>query len=192
MNDMAAAHATRFTAKEYLALEAVAEIRHEFTGGQIVAMAGAELEHNLIAQNVRSELTAALGDRPCHIVGSDQRVYVEATGEYFYPDVLVTCLEPRLVEPRPRSLMNPQLIVEVLSESTERHDRGDKWLAYRTIPSLTDYVMISSIRREIEHYQRLPDSSWTLRPPQRDGESVLASGVILNVNRLYRLVPGLG
>ena len=191
MLDMAAAHASRFTAKEYLALEAVAEIRHEFTGGQIVAMAGAELEHNQIAQNVRTELTAALGDRSCHIVGSDQRVYVEAIGEYFYPDVLVTCLEPRMIDPKPRSLVNPQLIVEVLSESTERYDRGDKWLAYRTIPSLTDYVIISSIRREVEHYQRLPDGSWTLRPPQRDGESLLSSGVVLNVHRLYRLVPGL-
>jgi Uma2 family endonuclease len=192
MIDMAATYAPRFTVKEYLALEAVAEIRHEFAGGQIVAMAGAELEHNQIAQNVRSELTAALADRPCHIVGSDQRVYVEAVGEYFYPDVLVTCLEPRLVDPKPRSLVNPQLIVEVLSESTERYDRGDKWLAYRTIPSLTDYVMISSTRREVEHCQRLPDGSWTLRPPQRDGESVLASGVVLNVHRLYRLVPGVG
>src|SRR5207237_7284877 len=112
INAMAVNHATGFTAKEYLALEAVAEIRHEFTGGQIVAMAGAELEHNQIAQNVRSELTAALGERPCHIVGSDQRVYVEAVGEYFYPDILVTCLEPRLVEPKPRSLVNPHLIVE--------------------------------------------------------------------------------
>jgi len=80
----------------------------------------------------------------------------------------------------------------VLSESTERYDRGDKWLAYRTIPSLTDYVMISSTRREVEHYQRLPDGSWTLRSPQRDGESVLANGVVLNVHRLYRLVPVLG
>lgn len=190
MNDMAVFHATRFTVKEYLALEAVAEVRHELTGGQIVAMAGAELEHNQIAQNVRSELTAALGDRPCHIVGSDQRVCVEATGEYFYPDVLVTCLEPRLVDPKPRSLLNPQVIIEVLSETTERYDRGDKWLAYRTIPSLTDYVMVSSLRCEVEHYQRLSDGSWTLRSPQRDGELVLASGIILHVNRLYRLVPG--
>ncbi|HEX2685181.1 MAG TPA: Uma2 family endonuclease [Kofleriaceae bacterium] len=123
--------------------------------------------------------------------GSDQRVYMEATGEYFYPDVLVTCLEPPLVDPKPRSLVNPQLIVEVLSESTERYDRGDKWLAYRTIPSLTDDVMISSTRCEMEHYRRLPDGSWTLRPPLRDGESVLASGVALSVQRLYRLVPGL-
>lgn len=80
------------------------QIRHESTG-QIVAMAGAELERNQIAQNVRGELTAALGDRSCHIVGIDQRVYVEATGEYFYPDVLVTCLEPQLIDQKPRSLV---------------------------------------------------------------------------------------
>lgn len=192
MIGMAVTHATRFTAREYLALEAVAEVRHEFTGGQIVAMAGAELEHNQIAQNVRSELTAALGDRPCHIVGSDQRVFVEATGEYFYPDILVTCLEPRLVDPKPRSLLSSQVIIEVLSESTERYDRGDKWLAYRMIPSLTDYVMVSSLRREVEHYQRSPDGSWTLRPPQHDGQSLLSNGVVLPLNRLYRLVTGLG
>jgi len=101
MVDMTVTYATRFTPKEYLALEAVAEIRHEFTGGQIVAMTGAEFEHNQVAQNVRSELTAALADRPCHIVGSDQRVYVEAVGEYFYPDILVTCLEPRLIDRSP-------------------------------------------------------------------------------------------
>src|SRR5436189_4584827 len=94
---MAVPHPSRFTSKEYLALEAVAETRHEYTGGQIVAMAGAELEHNQIAQNVRTELSDALVDRPCRILSSDQRVFVEAVGEYFYPDVLVTCLEPLLV-----------------------------------------------------------------------------------------------
>lgn len=78
-------HASRFTVKEYLALEAVAETKHEFFDGYIVAMAGAELAHNQVAENVRAELRNGLGDRPCHIVGSDQRVLVEAVGEYFYP-----------------------------------------------------------------------------------------------------------
>ena len=187
---MAVTNATRFTVKEYLALEAVAETRHEFTGGQIVAMAGAELEHNQIAQNVRTELAAAFADRPCHILSSDQRVLVEAVGEYFYPDVLVTCLEPRLVEPKPRSLLNPQVIIEVLSETTERYDRGDKWSAYRTIPSLTDYVMVSSTKRELEHYQRSPDGSWTLRVLARAGVCALGNGAVLDLDKVYRLVPG--
>jgi Uma2 family endonuclease len=188
---VAAAPGTRFTVKEYLALEAVAETRHEFTGGQIVAMAGAELAHNQIAQNVRAELTVALLDRPCHILGSDQRVKVETIDEYFYPDVLVTCLEPQLVDPRPRSLLNPQIIVEVLSETTEGYDHGAKWLAYRTISTLTDYVMISSSRRELEHYQRSPDGTWSLHLVNREGTATVSNGVELAMARLYRLVPGL-
>jgi Uma2 family endonuclease len=183
--------ASRFTVKEYLALEAVAETRHEFFGGYIVAMAGAEFAHNQIVQNVRAELTTGLADRPCHIVGSDQRVLVEALGEYFYPDVLVTCLEPQLVDPKPQSLVNPQVIVEILSETTARYDRGDKWSAYRTIPSLTDYVMVSSLKRELEHYHRLPDGSWTLRVLQGEGTTALGNGVVLDLGGLYRRVSGL-
>lgn len=185
---MATPYISRFTVKEYLALEGVADTKHEFFGGYIVAMAGAELEHNQIGQNVRAELTAALADRPCRILGSDQRVLVESVGEYFYPDVVVTCLDPVVVEPRPGSLVNPQVIIEVLSASTERYDRGDKWLAYRSIPSLTDYVMVSSTRRALDHYHRLPDGSWTLRGLEREGTVTLANGAILDLARLYRLV----
>ncbi|MBA3461005.1 MAG: Uma2 family endonuclease [Deltaproteobacteria bacterium] len=188
---MAVPIASRFTAKEYLALEAVADTRHEFIGGYIVAMAGAELEHNQIVQNVRAELSTALADRPCRILSSDQRVLVESVGDYFYPDVLVVCVDPVLVDPKPRSLANPQVIVEVLSGSTERYDRGEKWLAYRTIPSLTDYLLVSSSSRELEHYHRLPDGSWTLRMLRTDGTTTLGNGVVLDLARLYRLVPGL-
>ncbi len=191
MTEMAVPIASRFTAKEYLALEAVADTRHEFIGGYIVAMAGAELEHNQIVQNVRAELSTALADRPCRILSSDQRVLVESVGDYFYPDVLVVCVDPVLVDPKPRSLANPQVIVEVLSGSTERYDRGEKWLAYRTIPSLTDYLLVSSSSRELEHYHRLPDGSWTLRMLRTDGTTTLGNGVVLDLARLYRLVPGL-
>jgi Uma2 family endonuclease len=179
---MAAPIASRFTAKEYLALEAVAETKHEFFGGYIVAMAGAEPEHNQVVQNVRAELTIGLADRPCRITGADQRVLVESVGEYFYPDVVVTCVEPRYVDPSPRSLVNPEMIVEVLSPTTERYDRADKWSAYQTIPSLTDYV----------HYHRLPDGSWTMRVLDHQGTIALANGMIVDLARLYRLVPGLG
>ena len=185
---MVAPPITRFTANEYLALEAVAEAKHEFFGGYIVAMAGAEPEHNQIAENVRAELRAGLGERPCRILGSDQRVLVEASGEYFYPDVVVTCLEPRFVLPKPRSLTNPEVIVEVLSESTERYDRFEKTAAYRSIPTLTDYVMVASTKHELVHYHRLPDGSWTIRELRGDGTCTLASGVALDLTRLYRLV----
>jgi Uma2 family endonuclease len=185
---MVAPSASRFTVKEYLALEAVADTKHEYFGGYIVAMAGAELDHNQVAQNVRAELTSALADRPCRILGSDQRVVAESIGEYFYPDVVITCLDPVLVEPKPRSLVNPQVIIEVLSESTERYDRGEKWAAYQSISSLTDYVMVASTKRELEHYHRLPDGSWTYRTLKQAGTVTLGNGAVLDIEKLYRLV----
>ncbi len=142
--------------------------------------------------NVRAELRQALGERPRDVVGSDQRVLVEAVGEYFYPDIVVTRLEPVLVEPKPRSLVNPQVIVEVLSESTELKDRGEKWLAYRTIPTLTDYLMVASTKRALDHYHRLPDGTWTLRELQNTGTTTLSNGVVLDLSSLYRRVSGLG
>ena len=185
---MVAPHTARFTVTEYLALEAVAEIKHEYIGGDILAMAGAEPEHNLIAGNVRDALASGLSERPRRIFTSDQRVIVEAVGEYFYPDVVVTCVAPVYVDPSLRSLANPQVIVEVLSDSTERKDRGEKWLAYQTIPTLTDYVMVASTRRKLEHYHRLPDGSWTLRVLHDEGTCTLANGVVLELSKLYHLV----
>lgn len=188
---MAVSHESRFTVKEYLALEGVADTKHEYFAGTIVAMAGAEPEHNLVAENVRAELRSALADRRCRIFGSDQRVFVESVEEYFYPDVTAVCVEPVYVEPSPRSLTNPGVIVEVLLPTTERKDRGDKWNAYRTIPSLTDYVLVASTKRELDHYHRLPDGSWTLRVVTGDARVTLGNGVILDLARLYQLVPGL-
>jgi Uma2 family endonuclease len=185
---MAVPHTARFTVTEYLALEAVAEIKHEYIGGDIVAMAGAEPEHNLIAGNVRDVLAAGLKERQCRIFTSDQRVFVEAVGEYCYPDVVLTCVDPVYVDTKPRSLVNPEVIVEVLSDSTERRDRGEKWLAYQTIPTLTDYVMVASKRRRLEHYHRSPDGSWTLRILQDVGTCTLANGVTLELGPVYRLV----
>jgi Uma2 family endonuclease len=188
---VAAGMATPFTEREYLALEAVAEIRHEFVGGHILAMAGAELEHNQVCTNVKTELVAALGERACRVLGSDQRVKVEATGEYFYPDVVMVCRGPMLVEPAPRSLVNPEVIVEVPSRTTERHDRGDKWVAYQQIATLTDYVLVASDRRRVEHFQRGPGDTWTQRVVPQDGPLTLSDGTQVPLGRLYRLVPGL-
>lgn len=185
---MAVPRTARFTAAEYLALEAVAEIKHEYIGGDIVGMAGAEPEHNLIAGNIRDALVAALAGQRCRVFTSDQRVLVEAVGEYFYPDLVLTCVDPLYVDPKPRSLVNPQVIVEVLSDSTERKDRGEKWLAYQTITTLTDYVIVASTQHKLEHYHRLPDGSWTLRVLHDDGTCTLANGAVLDLRTLYRLV----
>jgi Uma2 family endonuclease len=115
-------------------------------------------------------------------------VLVEAVGEYFYPDVILTCIDPVYVDPKPRSLVNPQVIVEALSDSTERKDRGEKWLAYQTIPTLTDYVMVASTQRRLEHYHRQQDGTWTLRVLTDDGACTLANQVVLELSKLYHLV----
>lgn len=188
---VAAGAATTFTEREYLALEAVAEIRHEFVAGQIVGMAGAELEHNQVCTNVTTALVASLGERPCRVLGSDQRVKVEATSEYFYPDVVVVCGEPKLVGPSPRSLVNPEVVVEVLSPTTERYDRGAKWVAYQMMPTLTDYLLVASDRRRVEHFQRGPNESWTQRVASTDAPLTLSDGTTVEIPRLYRLVPDL-
>jgi Uma2 family endonuclease len=189
---MAVPYTSRFTAKEYLALEAVADTKHEFFDGYIIAMAGAEPEHNQIVENTKFALISALRDKPCRVLGSDQRVFVRTRNEYFYPDATVTCIEPEYSDPKPRSLVNPQVIVEVLSETTRRYDRGDKWAAYQTIPSLADYLMISSLQRELVHYQRAADDgSWTMRVLAGEGTTSLAIGVVLDLRSLYRLVPEL-
>jgi len=116
---MVAVYPPRFTETEYLALEGVAEVRHEFINGDILAMSGAEPEHNQVVQNVRFELGAQLRHSGCRVTGSDQRVVVQSVGQYFYSDVVLTCSEPRYVDPSPRSLVNPELIVEVLSPPSE-------------------------------------------------------------------------
>jgi len=177
--------------RDYLVLEAAAETRHEFVGGEILAMAGSEYAHNLICSNFVFELRQALGDRRCSVLGADQRVKVESRREYLYPDVTVSCLEPKLVPPRPASLVNPQVIIEVLSPSTERYDRVDKWFTYQQIPTLTDYVMVASDRMLVEHQQRGPGDSWIYRKLSRDDVLSLSNGVTLPVLALYRMVPEL-
>lgn len=182
---------TLFTEAEYLALEGVAAVKHEYTQGLILAMAGAEFTHNRIAMNAAVELSRLLTDGPCAVVGSDQRVKVEATREYFYPDVSVVCGPPRLVGPAPRSLTNPSLVVEVLSPSTAAYDAGEKLDAYRRIATLTDYLVVASDRRHVTHYQRSGPESWAVTTHGGGDTLTLAIGVTLAIDPLYRMVEDL-
>lgn len=136
--------------EEYLELEARAETKSEYFDGEIFAMAGTSFEHNLICSNLMYSLRSQLGGGPCLVVGTDQRILVSPTDLYTYPDLTVVCSKPELVGPRPQSLVNPTLLVEVLSESTEHYDRGQKFEHYRRIATLKEYVLVSSDRRLIE------------------------------------------
>nr|CAA9293807.1 hypothetical protein AVDCRST_MAG63-4610 [uncultured Armatimonadetes bacterium] len=143
-----------YTVEEYLALEREAEYKSEFVNGQILAMSGASRAHNLIATNVSSELRVQLKGRPCETYSGDMRVQVSDTGMYAYPDVVVVCGEPRFEDTHPETLTNPTVIVEVLSASTEAHDRGAKFAHYRRLLSLQEYVLIAQDRCSVERFVR--------------------------------------
>lgn len=181
-----AASTRKWTPEEYLAWEQAQPTRHEYRDGEIFAMAGASPAHNDIVANVLGELREALRDKPCRARASDQRVKVPATGLYTYPDVLVMCGEAEYEAGEPPSLLNPTVIVEVLSDSTERDDRGKKFRNYRTIPTLQDYVLVAQDAVWIEHYIRGENGVWELHDTLPGGTLTLAScGVALRVDEIY-------
>lgn len=144
----------KFTTDDYLACERQSEIKHEFWHGELFAMAGASEAHNLIVTNVVSELRTQLKGRPCKVYSNDMRVRIAPKKAYTYPDVVVVCGTPQFEDDRRETLLNPTLIVEALSPSTEAHDRGLKFESYRAIPSLQEYVLISQTKPLIERYVR--------------------------------------
>lgn len=150
----------RSTQEEYLAAERQAETKNEFHDGEILAMAGASYAHNLVVANVIRELGAQLKSTPCAVLPSDLRVWIEASRRYVYPDVTVVCGEPELTETDPEALVNPTLLVEVLSDTTRNYDRGEKFEHYRTLGSFAEYVLLAQDRPHCEHYVRQPDKSW--------------------------------
>jgi Uma2 family endonuclease len=163
---------TSFTEAEYLALEGASDRRHEFVDGVIVAMAGARPPHNVIAANVTAALVALGRPRGCVAMTSDQRVHVPATRLYAYPDVIVACGERRYDDGDPPSLLNPAVIVEVTSDSTEDYDRGTKFLHYQAIDALCEYVLVSHRERRIDRYRRLDEGGWLLSTATGEDASI--------------------
>ena len=159
------------TADEYLLRERQAEFRSEYLRGEMFAMAGASANHNLIVLNAGASLREQLKKKPCLVYASDLKLRIEATGLYTYPDLSIVCGEPQLESDAGDVLLNPIVLVEVLSDSTEAYDRGKKFEHYRTIRSLQHYVLIAQDRPSIDCFSRLPDGSWNLTSCQRlDGK----------------------
>ena len=148
--------------QEYLALERQADFRSEFYGGEIFAMAGASWEHTLIKDNMAREAGNQLKSGPCHVLTSDLRVKITATGLYTYPDIVVVCDEPQFEDDKFDTLLNPRTLVEVLSDSTEKYDRGIKFGHYRQLPSVQEYVLVAQDRPLVERYVRQADNNWLL------------------------------
>ena len=146
--------------EDYLALERSAEFKSEYFDGEIFAMAGASESHNLIVINTIRELSIQLKKRPCKVYANDMRVRVSPTGLFTYPDVMVVCGQAQFDDSHLDTLLNPTLIVEVLSDSTEAYDRGRKFEHYRKLESLAEYVLITQHRPHVESYRRQPDQRW--------------------------------
>ncbi|MGO9837272.1 MAG: Uma2 family endonuclease [Polyangiaceae bacterium] len=152
----------RVSSAEYLALERAGEAKHELVNGEIVAMSGASPVHNLITMNLGWRLGELLAAKPCIVLSSDQRVHVPATGLFAYPDLTIVCGRPELHPEDENTLVNPRVIVEVLSESTEAYDRGAKFAHYQSITSLEEYVLVSTREKRVEHYRRHGSGQWLL------------------------------
>lgn len=150
----------RYTEAEYLALEERADHRSEFYRGEIFAMSGGSINHNRIVLNAVSVLRTQLEAAPCEVFASDMRLLVEQHRLYTCPDVAVVCGRPELVAGRNDTLTNPVVIIEVLSESTERYDRADNFPFCRAIPTLREYVVIDQYTPRVEHYWKGADDVW--------------------------------
>lgn len=152
----------RVAIEDYLAAERKAETKSEYLDGEIFAMSGASREHNLIVVNVVASLHGQLKGRACETYAGDMRVHVPGTGLYTYPDVTVVCGDPQLEDAELDTLLNPILLIEVLSPSTEGYDRGKKFAHYRTLESFREYVLVSQEEVRVEIFTRQDDGHWLL------------------------------
>lgn len=178
------------TPEEYLEIERKAEFRSEYWGGGMCAVGGAGANHNAIVFNVAAEVRQGIRSRPCAGYAQDMRVRVSATGLYTYPDVVVACDKPQYLGAQQDTLLNPTLVIEVLSPSTEAYDRGAKFELYRSIESLREYVLISSERILVERFLRHTTEEWLLTAVNRmEGSIHLDSiGLDLRLADLYEKV----
>lgn len=149
-----------FTPDEYLALERQADYRSEYAQGEISAISGASLPHNRISRNMLVELDLLLRETTCEAFANDLRIYAPATGMFTYPDVVVVCGAPQFLDNQFDTLLNPTLVVEVLSPTTEAYDRGRKFENYRALSSLQQYVLIATDRISVDVFTRKPEDRW--------------------------------
>lgn len=153
---------TYLSPEEYLELERRAEYKSEYSDGTMVAMAGGSERHALLISNLFIELGQQLKPRKCRIYSSDLRLRVSATGLYTYPDVMVVCGPPEFADDRRDTVVNPVVIIEVLSDSTKNYDRGEKFRHYRGLKTLTEYVLVDQDSIHIEHFVRQSDGRWVM------------------------------
>lgn len=178
------------TETEYVEFERASEFRHEFVDGEIFAMTGASRAHNLICTSTSFALYGQLRGRPCEVYASDMRVKVEASGLYAYPDISVVCGKAQFVDDEFDTLVNPTILIEVLSPSTERYDRGRKFQHYRQLTSLREYVLIAQDSPRIERFLLKDNGKWELTDANGLDATIelVAIGCILALAEVYEKV----
>ncbi len=178
------------TEAEYLAFDLANEGKHEYVNGEIIAMAGPSEAHLVLTGNAYAALHAELKGGPCRPFVSDCRTHIDETGLYAYPDVLVVCGEREFAATNPPTLLNPTVIVEVLSESTQNYDRGAKLEHYRRRASVQAVLLIDSRRRWVNSYARNADGSWTLLDIVGGDVQIACLGIAVSMDDLYEGVEG--
>lgn len=183
---MVASHPVRYTFREFIAHDDASSTKHEYLGGQIYAMAGGSPEHSALIAAITGHLAAGLRGGPCRVHSSDLRVRVQQTGLTTYPDVTVVCGAWERDADDRNTITNPSLLVEVLSPSTERYDRGEKLAHYQRIPSLRACVLVAHDRRELQVYTRGSEAEPWLESTFGPGQSASIDGMpALEVDALY-------
>jgi len=180
----------RITPEEYLELERKAETKSEYLDGEMIAMPGVTREHAQIVLNIATELNSQFEERPCEVYVSDLRTKVVRTECYMYPDIVAVCGASQCDDEHFDNLINPELIIEVLSESTESYDRGIKFAHYRRIDSLREYALVSQWESRVESYHRQDDNTWLYsETTDIEGSIQLVSVTCrLSMSRIYRKV----
>jgi Uma2 family endonuclease len=161
-----------YSPQEYLAIERDAQQKHEYFNGEIFLLAGASERHNLIVVNLVATIHAQLKGTDCKVYSHDMRLKVAATGLYTYPDVVALCGEVHFDDDQRDTLLNPHLLIEVISKSTEGYDRGEKSAHYRRIESLAEYLLISQDKYRIEQFVRQPDNQWLMSEVSKLEETI--------------------
>ncbi len=185
----------RYTIEEYLVLENQAEYRSEYEQGEILAMSGGTVNHGLIGTNFISEVKIQIKekDADCYVLGSDNRLFIEKADSFVYPDGMVICGDIQIADQDKHAVNNPVLIVEVLSAATEGYDRGDKFQKYRSLPSLSEYILIDQYKPVIDVFYREEAGDWKMITTSGLDEVVYLHTLdcAISLRDIYRGVHGL-
>lgn len=180
---------TNISIKEYIKIEQEGNLKYEYHNGSIFAMAGGTIHHGLIIGNIYSELKSVLkrrGKTDCTALTSELKLHIESMNKFLYPDGMVVCGGLEQSEKEPNAIVNPIVIIEVLSTSTESYDRGDKFHFYRQIPDLKEYVLIDQYQAKVEVYQRAGDM-WRIKRLEGLDEMLLLASIdaTVSLNDIY-------